>query len=385
MEHFLLDIGIVIVLSAVLSWVAFFTRQPIIIAYIVCGVIAGPWGLSLVKNIEFVNAVSRIGITLLLFLAGIVLHPQRLIGLFRKTMLVALGSSLLMLILTMVFALAWGFGVTESLFIGLALMFSSTILVVKLLPTTTLHQQHMGSVCIGILIIEDLIAVLLLMFLNRTQAGSLLQVLLVPIKGIGLIAFALLFEQFVLRKVMARIDEFHEVLYLSALAWCLGMALLAHLAGFGHEVGAFVAGVALARSPLSLFFSEGLKFLRDFFLVLFFFVLGARIDLLVMQKMIIPAAILGILFITVKPWVMKLLFKTTGEDAPFSKEAAWRLGQASEFSLIIAVFALEAGKVGQNASQLIQMATIITMIISSYIVVFRFPTPLGMRKQLKQD
>jgi glutathione-regulated potassium-efflux system ancillary protein KefC len=254
MEQFFSDIAIVVIFSAVLSWLAFFTKQPIIIAYIACGVLAGPWGLSLVKGIDFVDAISRMGITLLLFLAGVVLHPRRLWELFRQTMIITLVTCLVFFLAAFGFSALWGFSPTESVFIGLALMFSSTILVVKLLPTTTLHQRRMGSFCIAILIVQDLIAVLLLMYAFAPGVQSTVELFLLPLKGLALIGFALLFEQFVLRPIMHRIDQFHEMLYISALAWCLGMAMLAHALGFSPEVGAFIAGVALARNPLAFFF-----------------------------------------------------------------------------------------------------------------------------------
>lgn len=382
---FFVDLGIVVVCSAILSWLALLLRQPIIVAYLLCGVLVGPWGFRLVGEVGFIDAVSRIGVTLLLFLAGIVLHPRRLMELFRQTILIALGACFSTFLLAALFAYFWGFHPKDSLYVGLALMFSSTILVVKLLPTTTLHQRKMGSASIAILIAEDLIAVGLLILMGTSMTGGAADLGLLPLKGLVLIGAVLVFEQFVLRRIMIFCDRFHETLYLLALAWCFGVAMAAARLGFSYEIGAFIAGVALARSPISLFLSEGLKPFRDFFLVLFFFVLGAKVDLFVAQKVLVPALVLGALFVLVKPVILYTLFRTGGESAGFAREIGLRLSQTSEFSLIVAHMGLVTGIMSTEASHLVELVTILTMIVSCYLVIFLYPTPLGTLKQLKQD
>jgi len=385
METVFFDIAIVVVFAAGLSWLALLLRQPIVVAYLVCGVLVGPSGLRLVNEVEFIDGVSRIGVTLLLFLAGIVLHPHRLGELFKQTIAVALCACFSTFLLAGLFAWAWGFSVGAAALVKNALMLSSTILVVKLLPTTTLHQQHMGASAIAILIAEDLIAVGLLIYMGSTAMQTAGQLAMLPIKGVLLIAFALVFEQFVLRKIMRSCDRFHETLYLLALAWCFGMAVLFERAGFSYEIGAFVAGVALARSPISLFLSEGLKPFRDFFLVLFFFVLGAQVDLVVARKVLVPALVLGGLFLVVKPLILYGLFRAGRESRKFSMEIGMRLNQTSEFSLIIAATAMGYSLMSSEASHLVELVTIFTMIASCYIVIFKYPTPLGTMKSLKQD
>jgi Kef-type K+ transport system membrane component KefB len=253
------------------------------------------------------------------------------------------------------------------------------------MPTTALHHKHMGAACIAVLIAQDIIAVGILWFMRASGSHTYDSVLYLPVKGAVLIAFTFFVEQFVLRPVMRYSERFHETLYLLCLGWCLGIALLAKILGFSVEVGAFLAGVAIARSPLSLFFSEGLKVFRDFFMVLFFFVLGARLNPFIAREVVIPAFILSAVFILVKPLLFDILFKTAGEQKKFSREASWRLGQLSEFSLIIALFAAERTLISPKASQFIQITAILSIVISSYIVVFSFPTPLGFRRGLQQN
>ena len=267
-------------------------------------------------------------------------------------------------------------------------MFSSTILTVKLLPTTRLHQQRMGAVCIGILIIQDLMAVAVLVFLRsleNPQGSALLSFGLQIFKLAALVGALFLIEQFILRRIMMSVDRFHEVLFMLGLAWCFGVASLSYKMGLFYATGAFFAGVAMARHPISLFISENLKPLRDFFLVLFFFTLGAELNFFILRNVFIPAALLAILFIALKPLIFKIFLERSGEDPAFSRETGFRLGQLSEFSLLIALLALDLGQISQRASQFIQLTTILTFLISSYVVVFQFQTPIGLSEELIKD
>jgi len=290
MDWFIFDISVLVVCAAVFSYLAILTKQPIIVAYIFCGVLFGPSLLRFVKDIDFITAVSRLGIMLLLFLAGIVLHPRHLVRLFRRTSIVTLGGSLVSFLLVFAYASLFNFTLTENIYIALALMFSSTILVVKLLPTTKLHHGKIGAICIGILIAQDLLAIMVLVLMRGFTNGAFtyLNIGLLVLKFVFLTAVTFLFEQFVLRKVLAQVDRFHETIFIISLAWCFGIAWLSNRLGLSFEIGAFLAGVALARHPISLFVSEQLKPLRDFFLVMFFFVLGAKINLSILPQIFMP-------------------------------------------------------------------------------------------------
>ena len=379
------SISLIVAVSALSACIGVVSRQPIVVAYIAAGILLGPWGFSLVKNVELINDISHIGVVMLLFLAGLVLHPQRLISLFRKTMLITIGAGAVFTVLIGTLLVLWRFPLAEAVITGTALFFSSTILVVKLLPTTTLHQQRMGSLCIAILVAQDLIAITILLFLKGERPDSWVGAVLVPLRGIAGIAVVMLLEQFAIRPLMRRVEYYHEVLLLLALGWCFGIAAGADYIGFSHETGAFIAGLALARSPISYFLSEGLKFFRDFFLVLFFFTLGAQINLPVVKEIWMVALAAGVLLLAVKPLLYRWLFIRSGEQNRFSTEIGIRLGQSSEFSLIVAVVAAEHAFISLKMSQLIQLTAIFTMIVSSYLTVAFFPSPLGAKSTLKQD
>ena len=380
------EISILVAAAAFLAWLATLSHQPIIIAYLACGVIAGPSGLRLIKHPELIDAVSEIGVTLLLFLAGMVLHPNRLVQLFKSAAFVTLANCAISWLIIFGVMRAFGFDNADAFIAALALMFSSTILVVKLLPTTTLHQKHLGSLCIAILIAQDLIAVLVLLFIGGEATGSLLNIgLLLPLKGLVFTVVVILVEQFALRRMMRQSDRFHEVLSLMCLGWCLGLSALAESLGLSYEVGAFIAGVAVARSPLAPFLTEELKPFRGFFLMFFFFTLGAKLDPFMAKVVWLPALIIGVVVLGSRPFILRWLFQVAGEGPQFSRIAGMRLGQASEFGLIIAIAASNANQISAEASQMTQLAIILTMIVSSYIVVFSLPTPLGTKGGLKQD
>ena len=386
MEDYFVAISIVVVCSAILAWLASLGRQPVILAYFICGLLLGPAMFGLFDNVRPLENISRIGVTLLLFLAGLVLHPDRLRKFLRSALIVTLGSGVITYLFIYAFLRTYGYSSSDSSIAALALMFSSTILVVKFLPTRTLHQQHMGSICIAILIAQDFLAVLLMIFLSPKSANSAwYYTLMLPLKTILFVAIAIVVEQYGLRWMMRRSDKYAEVLLMLCLAWCLGLSILAEHIGLSYEVGAFIAGVAMARGKIALMFSERLKPLRDFFLMFFFFVLGAGFEFLPSPSIWVPALLVAALIVLFRPIYLKLLFRLVGESEKFSKETAVRLGQSSEFALIIAATAVSSGRLSESVSQVVQIATMLTMVISSYFVVIKFPTPLGVRPDLKKD
>lgn len=370
-----------------LATVALYARQALLVAYIVLGMIMGPWGLGLVSDPEMVKQIAHIGIIFLLFLMGLDLKPQELFHMVRKTTTVTAFSSLLFLLLGGAVALLFGYSLVESLIVGAAVTFSSTIIGLKLLPTTVLHHQRTGEVIISILLLQDLIAIVLLLFLQGGGGGDFMlhELLLVLLALPVLIGGGWLVERYILMRLIMRFDQIKEYIFLLAIGWCLGMAELAGYIGLSQEIGAFVAGVALAHSPIGVFIADSLKPLRDFFLVLFFFSLGAGFDLSMLGTVLLPSLLIAALVLVVKPPVFRRLLLRTGESEKRSHEIGFRLGQMSEFSLLIAVLALDLGVISSGASYLIQLSTMLTFLVSAYIIVMRFPTPIAVSDRLRQD
>ncbi len=374
--------------AAVVSTAVLYTRQSLLVAYILLGALIGPWGLSLVPDIKIVQEVGDVGILFLLFLLGLHLQPQNLFHMLKKVTWVALISS------AVFFAIGYGIGYLfnyssmECLIIGASLMFSSTIIGLKLLPTTILHHQHTGEVMISVLLMQDLIAIIVLILLKGAADGDGLsfQDILIVIGALpALVIFAFVVEKFILIKLLAKFDTTKEYVFLLSVGWCLGVAQLATCMHLSEDIGAFVAGVSLAASPISLYIAESLKPLRDFFLVMFFFSIGATFNFSYASVVIIPAFILAILILVIKPLLYWGLLYRTGENKQVSLEVGVRLGQASEFSLLVAALALSSAIISVKASNLIQATTILTFIASSYIVVLRYPTPIALTDKMRKD
>ena len=399
-EQLILELGVVIVASAALAVAAHFLRQPLIVAYIAAGILFGPHSpvpaLRLVTQSEFIRGTGELGLVLLLFLLGIVLHPGRLLQIFRQASFVTLCSASAFFLV--------GFGVTaglshlapesfpltllEKVFIGCAMAFSSTLLVVKLLPTRRLHESEVGTLAIGILIIEDLIAIVVLLVMGAAGAIGTGQVgahWRLPI-GIVMLVASFFVEQHGLRRLMRHAQGYPELLFVMSLGWCLLLAEGAEHLGFSREIGAFVAGLALARSPLSLYIWEKVSPLRDFFIVLLFFSLGALVNLESndVVGVVLLAALLAFVLALAKPYLFRLALRISGARPALASEAGWRLGQMSEFGLVIAFLALDQGLIGRMAFELILIAMLLSFLVSTYVVVLKYPSPLGVTEAMHQ-
>ena len=373
--------------AAIFATVALYARQTLIVSYIVLGVVLGPSLLGWVTDATLIREVADIGIMFLLFLLGLNMHPQKLFRILGSASIVTGLSSLIFGGIGYVAGLLLGFHWIESLIVGAGLMFSSTIVGLKLLPTTVLHHRHTGEVMISILLLQDIIAIVLLLVLRAGIGG---ETLMTDVAGlvlalIGICILAWLVERFVLIPLIARFDVIQEYIFLLAIGWCLGLAELSVWLGLSREIGAFIAGVALASSKISLFIAESLKPLRDFFLVIFFFSLGAGLDLVKLVDVLLPAVLLAALLLAVKPWVFRALLVRSGETRPRAAEIGVRLGQNSEFTLLIAVLALHTGVIRDQVAYLLELSTILTMMVSMHLIVWRYPTPIAMRDELRRN
>ncbi len=376
--------------AAVLASIALYTRQPLIIAYIVLGAAMGPNGLSLVTDVRLLADIAHVGIIFLLFLLGLDMQPQALWQTLRKSTVVAVVSSALFLLMGYCVALLFGYSQFDALVVGAAMMFSSTIIGIKLLPTTVLHHRHIGELMIGLLLLQDLLAIIVLMMLlgaANPERGdmSALSVLVSFLSLPLLLGGAFLVVRYLLLPLISRFDRFHEYIFLLAIGWCLGVAEAAAALGLSEEIGAFIAGITIATSPISQYIAVNLKPLRDFFLVLFFFSVGARFDVNLLGSVLLPAAVLALLVLGLKPVIYRFLLKGVSEKRTLAWDLGFRLGQASEFSLLIAYVATAGALISSQASLLIQATTILTFVVSSYIVVLNYPTPIAISDHLRRD
>jgi Kef-type K+ transport system membrane component KefB len=366
---------------------ALFTRQSLLVAYIALGAILGPWGLKLVANTAVINQAGEIGIIFLLFLLGLHLHPQNLFHSLRKMSVITLTSSFLFFLIGFIPSYFFDYTLIQCTIIGIATMFSSTIIGLKLLPTTILHHQHTGEVVVSILLLQDLMAIAVLLALEAIadRADSLrhLGLILSAFPILALVAYV--FQYYVLSKLLERFDKIHEYIFILSIGWCLCMAELSHFLGLSEEIGAFIAGIALASNPISFYIAESLKPLRDFFLVIFFFSIGAGFNFDYLPDVIVPACVLASLVLVLKPLIFKWLLYRSGEVKAISWEIGVRLGQLSEFSLLVIFMALETGVLPKTTTYMVEAAVIMTFIVSCYWTTMRYPTPLASTDRLRRD
>ena len=346
-------------------------KQPLILGYIIAGLLAGPTALHLINAEETFEAFSQIGIALLLFIIGLGMRVTELRKL-GKVVLVAGFSSLIIVTMTgFATASALGFTKTESFIMGLALFFSSTIIIVKLLSDKKEQNRLHGQIAIGIIILEDLIATLALLFIVAGKGDGGLDVSQLFVIGAKSI-FLLLFLAFCSYKVLPKLAKYmansQELLFLFAIAWGFGIATLFQEAGFSIEIGALFAGVAMASSPFVQEIASRLRPLRDFFLVLFFISLGEKMDMSNLSKALVPALIFTLIVIIIKPIVVTASAGLMGYAKRVSFKAGVNLSQISEFSIVLVVLAVADGIVRPEVGSIITLVAIFTIAASTYLM-----------------
>lgn len=373
--------------AALFATLALYARQALIVGYIILGIVIGPAGLKWVTDTKLIADISNIGIIFLLFLLGLNLSPKKLIELLRQTTIVTLICSVIFALVGTAFAYLMGFGIQDSIIVGVVCVFSSTIIGLKLLPTTVLHHRHTGEVMISVLLLQDLIAIVVLLVFQAasTETNTLIELAKLVVSLPCLLALVWFLQKHLLIKLFLKFDKIQEYIFLLSLAWCLGIAQLAHSIGLSYETGAFIAGTSIALSPISLFIAESLRPLRDFFLVLFFFSLGAGLNLGNIEQVALAAILLGLIMLIIKPIVFRFALRSVSESNKLGWETGFRLGQMSEFSLLVVFMAMKSSLIQEATYSFIQLATLVTFIGSSYLIVLRYPTPVAVSERLRRD
>lgn len=358
-----------------------------IVAYITLGTLAGPYGFGVVNDIALLEDMSHLGIILLLFLLGLDMQPSSLKAVFQKATFITFTSTLLLFVLGFVSGKLFGFTSMECVIIGTCIVFSSTIIGIKLLPTTVLHHRPMGELMIGLLLMQDFIAILVLLIIIGVgiESFSLLKLARVLLALPLIILFCHLAVRFLLFPIISRFDRISEFIFLLSLGWCFGIAKLSASIGLSEEIGAFIAGVTIATHPVSQYIAHKLKPLRDFFLVIFFFAIGARFNFGLIGEVILPIIVITLIVVILKPIIFRFLVRRQSDNNNQAWDLGFRLGQLSEFSLLIVALASSSKLIGEPVVLLIQAATILTLVISSYIIVFNYPNPMAVSDKLRRD
>lgn len=370
------ELSLVIAITAGISLIMRLLRQPLILGYILAGLLVGPSVFGLIHSAETFHAFSEIGIALLLFIIGLGMHVSELRQLGKVVIVTTFASLLTMTMVGYATSSILGFSKTEALVIGLALFFSSTIIIVKLLSDKKEQNRLYGQIAIGIILAEDIIATFALLFIAAAGKGGGLssgEIALLLGKGAVLATALVLCSTKLLPMLSRYIAKSQELLFLFAIAWGFGIATLFEMAGFSIEVGALFGGVALASSPYSQEISARLKPLRDFFIVLFFITLGESMNITNLRAGILPAVILSALVIIGKPLVITSTMGILGYAKRVSFKTGINLSQISEFSIVFVVLAASYGIVGSNVSAVITLVAIITFASSTYLIQYDDP------------
>lgn len=375
-EETFYEIASILGLAAILGGVAMLLRQPLIIAFLVTGILAGPSGFSLLQSHGQIEILAHIGIALLLFVVGLRLD----VHLIKTTGPVALATGLGQVIFTSLFGflivLMMGFSAISALYIAVALTFSSTIIIVKLLSDKKEIDALHGKIAVGFLIVQDIVAIIALIMLTALGAAAsegsntVMKIVLIGGKGVGLILCVVLLMRYVLPGLLRRIAGNQELLVLFAIAWAVFLGAAGDYLGFSKEVGAFVGGVSLASTPYRESIGARLVSLRDFLLLFFFIDLGARLDFNMVGPQTLNSIYLSFFVLVGNPLIVVLIMGIMGYRKRTGFLAGLTVAQISEFSLILGALGVGLGHINMEAMSLITLVGVITICLSSYMIIY---------------
>jgi CPA2 family monovalent cation:H+ antiporter-2 len=365
----LFDVGLIIFASAVLAYVARFLRQPVIIAYVLAGVIVGPAWLGLITNPDEISLLSELGIVFLLFSVGLELDFRRLRQVGFATLLGGSVQIISTFILGFVVAAAFGLQGSLAVYVGLLMAFSSTMIVAKILADREELNTLHGRIMIGVLLLQDVVAVVALPFLGSLSTlPSVEFASLVVIKGLGLFAIAILANRFVFPRVLDYAAKKHEILFITAVANCFLFIGLSYFFGFSIAIGGFIAGLSMANFPYNVEIGGEVHALRDFFSIIFFSSLGMQLNFLAIGGYLPVFAVLLLMLLFVKPVILAATYLLMGYGGRTSSYIGLGLGQTSEFMFIIAAELFMLGSITREFYSLLIAIVVISILITPYLL-----------------
>jgi len=378
-ESLFFEIAMIMVLAAVLGGIGHKLRQPLLIMFMMTGIIAGPAGLGIISSYEQIELLAHIGIALLLFIVGLKLDLK----LIRTTGPVALATGLGQIVFTsaigFVIALAMGMSTISAAYVAVALTFSSTIIIVKLLTDKKEIDSLHGQIAIGFLIVQDIAAILALVLLTTfgswadTESSVALTSITIIVKGLGFLGGIVLLMKYVIPRLTRYLAYSLELLTLFAIAWAIFLGAASELLGFSKEVGAFLAGVSLASTEYRDSVGARLTGLRDFLLLFFFVDLGARLDWSAVGSQLGESAVFSVFVLIGTPLLVLVIMGMMGYRRRTSFLAGLTVAQISEFSLIVAALGLSLGHIDKQTMGLITLVGVTTLVASTYMILYSGP------------
>lgn len=373
MEQIFIQLAVILLFAFIISYIFSLFKQPILIGYIIAGILISPFIIKFGLETDVINTLSKFGIAFLLFMVGLHLNPKNLREIGLPSLVIGLAEIIFTFGVSFFIAhVLLDFSIINSVYIGIALSFSSTILIMKILSDKQDLESLYAKIAIGVLIVEDLVAAGVLMFISSTSnsSGSSDFALINLFIGFGVIIALLLSGRFILPLFTKRLARSRELLFLFSVCWCFIVAALFNYLGFSIEIGALVAGIALSMTPYSPEISSRISPLRDFFLIIFFLIFGFNADFSSIGEIIIPALIFSALVLILKPIVVMSTSALFGYTKRTNFLAGTCLAQISEFSLIVLFLGVSVGHIGNNILQIVILTMIITILISTYMVTY---------------
>lgn len=369
-SSFFTEISIIIALGASISLIMRLLRQPLIIGHIITGIIAGPSFLKIIQSQETFAGLSEMGVALLLFIIGLDLSVRAFSRVGKAVFITTAAQVGIITAIGYASAGALGFGRLESAIIGLGLAMSSTIIIVKLLNDKKETGRLYAQIAIGILLLQDIIATFAKIALaaKTNNNGSIASVGFLGLRGLMLSLLLFGLVKYVIPKISNTLERNKELLLLFSLGWGLGFALLFAKAGFSIEIGALLGGVSLAGLGYSSEMASRLKPLRDLFLVIFFITLGQNLSPDKLTQVIVPAILLSLIVIIIKPLTVLISLGSLGYTKRASFKTAVTMSQVSEFSLVFLAAAYTSGLISDRASATLSLTALITFAVSTYLI-----------------
>ena len=368
-----IQLAVILFTAFIVSYIIRAFNQPLIIGYIAAGIIISPFVLGSGASTEVIHIFSELGIAFLLFMVGLHLNPKVIKEIGGSSLII--GSIQIALTFGATFLVAYsllGYALVPSLYISIALAFSSTIIIMKLLSDQKQLDSLNGKISIGILIIQDLVAIAALMFISSMTNGADFTSFAINglLGGGGLILILFLMGLFVLPGITKGIAKSQELLFLFSICWCFLIAALFVWRGFSLEIGALIAGVVLSVSPYATEISSKIRPLRDFFLIIFFIILGLNLDLSGIGLILTNAIIFSLIALIFKPFLLMSLMAMFGYTKRTNFLVGSSLAQISEFSIIVLTLGFAMGHIGTEVLSTITLTLILTIALSTYLIIY---------------
>jgi Kef-type K+ transport system membrane component KefB len=386
MEVFV-EIALLLFVATSFAFLMRLLRQPLVVGYILAGVFAGPYFLNILHANEHIELFSKIGITILLFIVGLSLNPRVIREVGKVSLVTGVGQVVFTSIIGFILAVFLGIERIAAFYIAIALTFSSTIIVLKLLSDRGDLNKLYGKIAIGFLLVQDVIATIILLLVSsvsQTQNADISNILLLLfVKAITILSGLYLAANFVIPKLSRFIASSQEALFLFSITWGLGLSALFYVLGFSIEIGALIAGVTLSLTPFAYEIGARLKPLRDFFIVLFFVLLGSQMVLDNVGQILVPAILLSLFVLIGNPVIVIILMNLLGHKRRTSFMAGLTVAQISEFSLILAALGFSVGHLSAEALSLVTLVGLITIAGSTYFILYADQIYPRLEKVLK--